>query len=87
MAEETPVLATQPVAIATPQHAGELTAAEATAWFSLGDVLLWVEMPGPLGDAASTAGSFLRFIGAQATDHWRALSTIPEADFSAALTG
>ena len=84
MAEEQQPMAS--ITVANQPHAREPTAAEAAAWLTIADVLQWVEMLGEASDADVPAGSVLTFIGAPPIAHWRAPSTISEAEFGEALT-
>ena len=55
------------------------------AFTDLASVFTWAELPGPISEAATPAGSLAALMGAQPTSHWRELSAIPEATFQAAL--
>ena len=67
--------------------AHEPTPEEILAFTDLASVMRWAQLPGDATDATSPQGAFAVLLGAPHTDHWRGLSSIPEAALASAISG
>ena len=63
----------------------EPTEAEITNFHTVEDLARWAGMTGEVDNPQSTVGSFFKFMGFAAQEHWRTMAIIAESDFDNVL--